>query len=312
MGIEIEKSLIEPKMVIELDDEPLIRMLADPHMINSETCKRAKIELGEDSQLLSRNIIALRDRILEHPELRARIDDVFLSAFLRTKKHNVEKSFESVKKFYNIQRTYPVHFDFFLPSEKCYLLKKPLLVVCPQSDYLGRKVVLGFPRHINVDKFKIEDVFQYATTLLRLLMEDPQLQVVGLVLVLDLAGFTLLQQARIITPTVAWLIVNIIQECIPFRLREIHIINQAFHFSALFAMFSPFLKEKLRKKIRLHGKNYASLHAEVSPKILPPEFGGSGATLAHDFAATNRFLMSCEDKIKGLRRLTEKDIEVNS
>ena len=41
------------------------------------------------------------------------------------------------------------------------------------------------------------------------------------------------------------------QEKIPVRLRGVHVINQPAYYTALYAIFKPFLKAKLRKRVSI-------------------------------------------------------------
>ncbi|XP_039295200.1 clavesin-2-like [Nilaparvata lugens] len=64
----------------------------------------------------------------------------------------------------------------------------------------------------------------------------------------------------------------------PERLAGVHILNPPPFLEMALNIFKPFLKEKLRQRIKVHS-NLKSLHQEISPKILPSEFGGAGASL---------------------------------
>lgn len=43
----------------------------------------------------------------------------------------------------------------------------------------------------------------------------------------------------------------------------------------VFALFKPFLREKLRNRIIFHGSDRNSLHKHVSAKCLPLKYGGT-------------------------------------
>lgn len=43
----------------------------------------------------------------------------------------------------------------------------------------------------------------------------------------------------------------------------------------VFALFKPFLKEKLKSRIIFHGTDRKSLHKYMSPKCLPECYGGT-------------------------------------
>lgn len=47
---------------------------------------------------------------------------------------------------------------------------------------------------------------------------------------------------------------------------------------AALAVIRPFLKDKTRERIKMHGSNLSTLHEVVARDILPPELGGEGPT----------------------------------
>ncbi|KAG8133637.1 hypothetical protein E2320_011449, partial [Naja naja] len=61
----------------------------------------------------------------------------------------------------------------------------------------------------------------------------------------------------------------------PARFGGIHFVNQPWYIHALYTLIKPFLKDKTRKRIFLHGNNLNSLHQLIHPDCLPSEFGGT-------------------------------------
>lgn len=43
----------------------------------------------------------------------------------------------------------------------------------------------------------------------------------------------------------------IFQDKIPLRVKAVHVVNQPFYFNAIYAVFRPFLKKKLRKRVSM-------------------------------------------------------------
>lgn len=84
-----------------------------------------------------------------------------------------------------------------------------------------------------------------------------------------------LQQAWQFTPPFAKKIVDLLQDAIALRIKGIHVVDQPRIFNMVFALFKPFLREKLRNRIHFHGTDRASLHEYLSPKCLPARFGGN-------------------------------------
>ncbi|KAF6113209.1 clavesin 2 [Phyllostomus discolor] len=105
------------------------------------------------------------------------------------------------------------------------------------------------------------------------MIEDPELQVNGFVLIIDWSNFTF-KQASKLTPSMLRLAIEGLQDSFPARFGGIHFVNQPWYIHALYTVIRPFLKEKTRKRIFLHGNNLNSLHQLIHPEILPSEFGG--------------------------------------
>ncbi|XP_010137575.1 PREDICTED: clavesin-1 [Buceros rhinoceros silvestris] len=61
----------------------------------------------------------------------------------------------------------------------------------------------------------------------------------------------------------------------PARFGGVHFVNQPWYIHALYTLIKPFLKDKTRKRIFLHGNNLNSLHQLIHPECLPSEFGGT-------------------------------------
>ncbi|KAL1458272.1 hypothetical protein WDU94_008434 [Cyamophila willieti] len=116
-------------------------------------------------------------------------------------------------------------------------------------------------------------------------------------MVLDLGDFSLMQQIRLVNPRSAWIMINFLQDSFPMRLRELHIINTPFFFDALYACFSPFLKEKFRKRIKVHGKSLSSLFSCIDPKYIPQDWGGMGPNYNNEAMFSS--LVQHEDKLLG-------------
>lgn len=70
-----------------------------------------------------------------------------------------------------------------------------------------------------------------------------------------------------------------LQDSFPARIKGIHFIGQPWYVEATLAVFKPFLKDKSKNKIHLHGNNLSNLHQFVCPEILPPELGGEGSSI---------------------------------
>lgn len=148
-------------------------------------------------------------------------------------------------------------------------------------------------------------------------MLEPTTQVAGAVVIFDMDGLSL-QQTWQFTPPFAkrivdWLQVNnrnyfqitqylnfsLFQDSVPLRIKNIHIVNQPYIFNMVFALFKPFLRDKLRKRIIFHGTDRKSLHQYISPKCLPECYGGTLETPRVNGEDWLKLLLKCDKEYIG-------------
>lgn len=61
-----------------------------------------------------------------------------------------------------------------------------------------------------------------------------------------------LKQVKALTPSFSLLLLSFIQEAMPLRLKEVHMVKQPFIFNMVWAIFKPFIKEKLKNRVSIH------------------------------------------------------------
>uniref|UniRef100_T1I018 CRAL-TRIO domain-containing protein n=1 Tax=Rhodnius prolixus TaxID=13249 RepID=T1I018_RHOPR len=160
---------------------------------------------------------------------------------------------------------------------------------------------------IHLNDVPLIESFKLGTSILEMMLNDLVLQVSGTIIVFDMAGLSLLDQARLITPTIAWHLTMIVQDKIPMRLKAIHVLNQPFYFNACYSVFKPLLKKKLRKRIFLHGSDMESFHQHIDPENLPEEWGGSRPSFS--ISLTRTLIQLNEHKFKGASTTEDTGIE---
>lgn len=120
----------------------------------------------------------------------------------------------------------------------------------------------------------LDEVFKGCVLFLEAAMLEPETQVNGAIVIFDMDGLSL-QQTWQFTPPFAKRIVDWLQDSVPLRIKGIHIVNQPKIFQMVFALFKPFLREKLRSRIIFHGTDRDSLHKHIDPKCLPLVYEGT-------------------------------------
>ncbi|KAK7082855.1 hypothetical protein SK128_012643 [Halocaridina rubra] len=69
------------------------------------------------------------------------------------------------------------------------------------------------------------------------------------------------------------------QEGYPFRPKGVHYINTPQAFDALFNLFRPLMREKMKKRVHVHGSNMQGMFKHVPKTMLPYEYGGTAGTV---------------------------------
>lgn len=120
----------------------------------------------------------------------------------------------------------------------------------------------------------LDEVFKGCVLFLESAMLEPETQVCGAIVIFDMNGLSL-QQTWQFTPPFAKRIVDWLQDSVPLRIKGIHVVNQPKIFQMVFALFKPFLREKLRSRIIFHGTDRESLFKHIEPKCLPKCYDGT-------------------------------------
>lgn len=60
----------------------------------------------------------------------------------------------------------------------------------------------------------------------------------------------------------------------PVRTTAIHIVNNNWAFDMAYQMFKPFLNDRMRERIFIHGSDMSSLHKHINRENLPSKYGG--------------------------------------
>ncbi|GBP16691.1 Clavesin-2 [Eumeta japonica] len=201
-------------------------------------------------------------------------DDAFLRRFLYARKHDVQRSFELLVRYYEYRRAHP---EFWAPADGGVLraLADGLPGVLAQRDRRGRCVLVLFAANWTPHACPLLSVYRALLLTLERTLDDVQNQANGYVVVVDWTEFTF-KQSRNLQPKTLKLMIDGLQDCLPVRFKSIHFIGQPWYVETALAVIKPYLHAKTRDRIVLHGNNLSTLHDALPLDILPAELGGEG------------------------------------
>ncbi|XP_066254794.1 alpha-tocopherol transfer protein-like [Euwallacea similis] len=260
---------------------------------------RAESELNETPERHEAEMRSMCDLVLNDRNLVVPNASEFLLRFLRARKFNSSKAFQMLQRYYLMKLKCPELFSCPLPSECNKTFDLQAQCMLHNRDQWGRRVYVIRVDSFDSSKATIEDIFRTNILALEQIVREPETQIAGLVVVLDLAGLSL-QHAKFFTPYYAKKMVELVQETFPLRFKGFHVVNEPFYFDAVMAVLKPFLKEKIKKRIFLHGNDIEALHGFLSTDILPSEYGGEAGPF--DNRGWYMKLLADEEYFKELER----------
>jgi len=254
--------------------------------LNDVDLQKAVSELNEpennDERL--RRIDALRKSFLDEcNELPiARRDDAFILRFLRARKFNHERALKMLINYHTQRENWPEVFD---------KVKNPILIkhVFDAGCFVGldskardgSSLCIGRPG--KVEKAIFTDFIATLTLSMEHLLEDEKTQIYGITVIEDLShfGFELAQQMG---PTLGKRFITLLQDAMPMRVKAVNMVNEPTILDVLLAIVRPFMKEKIKKRLKVHGNIFDKLHEIIDPSVLPPAYGGTGKPLDGEVA----------------------------
>ncbi|KAG7525024.1 clavesin-1-like [Solea senegalensis] len=245
--------------------------------LSLDTTEKARLELNENPDTLHHDIQLVRDMIVTRPDIGfLRTDDDFILRFLRARKFDQMETFRLLAQYFQFRQQNLDMFQSFKVDDPG--IKRALMDGFPgvleSPDQHGRKILLLFASNWDQTRNSFTDILRAILLSLEVLIENPELQINGFILIIDWSNFSF-KQASKLTPNILRLAIEGLQDSFPARFGGIHFVNQPWYIHAMFTIIKPFLKDKTRKRIFLHGNNLNSLHQLILPDCLPSEFGGT-------------------------------------
>jgi len=271
----------------EFEDDPFDKLEDN---LSDEWIKKAEDYLGEIQSLRPKYLEEFKEIIEKDRDLKVFkniFDEKNLTRFMRAANWNVKAAVELLRSFWPLWTDSPEVLQVCLPSKLCNIWEKNLISCNPKRDSLGRRIVI-LHKFGNWDPAKIppNEYLATATTGLEMISREPKSQIAGVIVVLNVDGFSF-KHLRYMGVQQIKVLAALLNGAVPLWFRKIHIVNPPRVFNVFFGLIKPFLNERIQDNIVFHS-NQASLHTYVRPELLPAELGGCTEIKPGARAATQR------------------------
>ncbi|CAG9864376.1 unnamed protein product [Phyllotreta striolata] len=241
---------------------------------SKELLEWARNHINENPDVKDLLLSELKDRIYEKGEcVPSRLDDEFLLRFLRARDFCVQKAHRLYVNYHHFKEDVPDYF-YNVSLDKLYNISKTgIFTVPPNRDQLGRRLLLiKFGKWVPSD-YTPTELIQFVVFLTQISLLEPETQIRGAVLVIDVSGITL-EMVWYMTPKLAKHLVNLSVTAYPLRLEAVHFVNTTWMFDTAFAMVKVLISEFVRRRVHFHN-DWEGLRDSVDVKGLGEGAGES-------------------------------------
>ncbi|XP_073988223.1 alpha-tocopherol transfer protein-like [Rhodnius prolixus] len=235
----------------------------------------ARAELRETPVIREAALQEVKERIANTENLVWSLDnDSLLLSFLRSCKFYGDSTYEKVIKAYKFREKNAKYFADLNPHIERNVFEKNVFAVLPYRDNYGRRtIIIEAGKKWNPKTVSLLEFVRGVVTIIEAAQLEPKTQIAGVNIIIDVDGLTLSHVWQF-SPNFAKFLLEFLQEALPLRIKSVHVVNQPYLFNMLYAIFKPFILEKLRERIFFHGSDMSSLTEHIDPKCLPTQYGG--------------------------------------
>lgn len=251
--------------------------------------------LPEDSNPVQSHVARLRLRAQTELDPLHILDfsDRFLIKFLRARDFDVDLSLKLLVNYERWRSESPDFSGCLSPSSVSALLDNGYHGVLPMRDHSGSRVLVYRICRWNPKDWTAIQVFRVSLMTSEVIAMETETQQQGVKVIFDLEGWSF-SHALQINPALARKISSVLADSFPLKVKGIHLINEPIFFRPFFRMLRPFLPDKIKQRVHMHGSSYHDSLTDFFPSsLLPPEYGGEGPGLEEACQQwTNRLLQS--------------------
>ncbi|XP_066142226.1 alpha-tocopherol transfer protein-like [Euwallacea fornicatus] len=233
-------------------------------------------ELRETPEVVAAALEELRNLLKNDDKIYFKTDDdKVLIMYLRPCKFYAKSAYELMKRIADFKEKNKAILDNLLPEdEKKAFIENDVVNVLKDRDHKGRRILVVHCGEIwDPSKVTTDQMLRLFYLIHEAALLEEETQITGVVVIMDYKGLGM-KQIRHLTPSFSMKLLGFIQDAMPLRLKEVHMVKEPLIFSMVWKIFKPFIREKLNKRIHFHGSKMSSLHKFIPASHLPSDYGG--------------------------------------
>nr|XP_016927088.2 alpha-tocopherol transfer protein-like [Drosophila suzukii] len=244
--------------------------------IDPQLAALAKSECNEEQAQRSEIIVTIQTWITKSPHLKAPTDEHLILAFLRRCRFSQEEAKRRFDNYYSLRNVFPEVLGSRQVDEALLTQLQRGIHVIPSRPVSpeGPRVIISQFRNIDPKKSNPREAFKLVFIMLELLaLECDNASISGLVWVVDARDVTMEQMLQY-DPFLLKKAFALVDQCIPLRFVEIHMINMRKEGQTIFNFVTKFLPSKLPFKFVVHKKS-EDLYQHLPRDAMTIEYGGT-------------------------------------
>lgn len=142
--------------------------------------------------------------------------------------------------------------DLLPDDERDSFCANDVVNVLTNLDQNGRRVLIVHCGEVwDPKKVTSEQLFRVFYLIHLTALAEERTQIRGVVVIMDFSGLGM-KQIRALTPSWSKRLLTFIQEAMPVRMKQVHMVNQPYIFNMVWTIFKPFIREKLSSRVSLN------------------------------------------------------------
>ncbi|XP_066249970.1 retinaldehyde-binding protein 1 [Euwallacea similis] len=244
-------------------------------MTRKELSKVAEVELRETEHTKAECLAQLRTWIEQNEDIRnCPMDDVFLLRFLRVKKFSIPMAQQTLLKYLNYRKRFPLIFNNMDYNEGnvSELISSGYIFASPLRDTHGRRVIIYNLGKLDTKKFTGTDMAKAHAITYETLLADEANQILGLTHVADFREANP-SIVTLFSVTDFLILLRWGEQSFPMRHKEIHLLNMPPALKYVYDFTKSHMSKKLKARLMVHDTPSALLQ-KVPKGCVPKDLGG--------------------------------------